>query len=461
MPQEVTTQTEPTTPAVAAEPAPAPAVPEVEPAPAPEVTPTPASPRVEGPASKREAREGAREAGRTRGVPAKPVEEPVAVVEEPAKPAVEPAVAPAVEPAAKPEVEPGKEPAKEPAAAPVVEPGAEPAEPGTAPVEPKPAEPTEAIRVPIDPGHPIRAMGLDSITVKTPQEERLFKALLNGTYMRRQDVETRDGTIVQLQEKIARYEAGDAAQTKWEQTPGYKEHKERFLKLKELEGSDEVPVGTASEYWKGAATELVQLQDAEYQTRLTAMRAERYERDATEWKQEAWERANRLSEAIRRLPEFGRIFESATQSFNAELELGHYPELAGITNAYDRREGLHKAFTHFLNSRLVAEPAVRSAYAAMKKLEEGQPVAGTPPAADTRPVEQIEREAVEKFKQGVADTRREGPPHPLGNLASAVDRHPAAEPVGDETPPAGQSTQAFRRELKRGAREDARRRMAR
>lgn len=295
-------------------------------------------------------------------------------------------------------------------------------------------------------GHPLREMGLEQLVAHSALEERAIRAMLNS-HVRRQEVAQRDQTISELQRELVQIRSGQAAEQKWKETPGYKAAVERYHEIKETYGQEAADV-----FWRGVAVEFTSIADTEYQTRMQQIESQNTERAAQSWKMEAWQNANRLPEPIRRLADFPRWFDTAVQSFNAELELGHYPQ---VRNA----EELHQEFTRFFGSRLVREPAVVAAFKAIE--EEKQ--RSTQAAADAAAAKEREREAiasaaVEQFKQDAAAKRQTVPPHPLGNLVGASRDHVPAAPASDEERLAGLTPQQLRKASRTGAREDARRR---
>jgi hypothetical protein len=306
----------------------------------------------------------------------------------------------------------------------------------------------------IDPQHPIREMGREYLTAGDPHEERMLRALLNGSYTRRQDVAERDHQIQQLQGRLLEIESGQAAMQRWSTSPEYEQASERFFRLKDLEADGHVPEGTAEEYWRGAQVDAQRLQWEEYQGRYNAMQAENEGRNAAQFAQDAWGYASRLPAYITSLPGFGQWFNESLFSFNSELELGHYPQLQrGDIDA------LHHEFTRFFGSRLARESAAMQAHRQHQSAQVER-TAAAKAAAATRTQTASNAAAVEQFKQNVADRRQQTPPHPLGQLASAArDRVPTeGQAVPEDT---GQlSPHELKKQLRQESREAARRRFA-
>lgn len=386
-----------------------------------------------------------------------------------ASPATEPITPPVTEPAPPTEERLTRREAKRglhqdraaaAAAAPVVEPAA-PEVPGALPAAAEPAlvlpsapaglAPTPTpmpagIRVPIPEGHAIREMGVDSITVTSPQQERAVRAALNS-YVRRQEVAVLQTQLQQAQQALVEREARETATTRWTSRPEYQAAIDRYNEIKEAFGEE-----AGEQYWRGVNSEFDRVAQGEYEQRMSQVRAQQAEQVAQGWKQEAWANVNTLPESLRRLPSYGQWFEDAVHSFNAEIELGHYPNLNGA-------DDLHREFLRFFSTRLTAQPEVAGLYQAVTQREfQARTAAAARAAEQQRQLEQIRQAAIEGYKKQVADKRIQAPPHPLGNLnAVSRDRAPAgseaAEPLAAELSPS-----QFKKSLRTAAREDARRR---
>lgn len=326
----------------------------------------------------------------------------------------------------------------------------------------KEGESTEAksdvtpIQIPIDANHPVREMGEEALTASNAKQERVIRALLNS-YTRRRDVAAVEEKLakieaknVELQQKVVRRESTDTALEKFENTPEYEQAKTTFLQMKELEQNEELPKGAASEYWEGFKARLTPLAQAEYDQRMSAVQEQKGREAQEAWQGEAWENASQMPAGIPNIPNFRTLFDQAVQSFDAELELGHYPEIK-------TSDDMHKEFTKFFGSMIVRDPAVREAFRRHEnRQKEDQAAATTKAAADDREREAIGRAAVEKHLKDAADKRREGPPHPLGNLHAASSDSLSAAPAGDDDLSKLTPHEAKKR-AKSGARQDARR----
>ena len=309
--------------------------------------------------------------------------------------------------------------------------------------------------------HPIGGSGEKFLIAADPQQERLIRGLLNGTYTRRQDVEAkdvviaeRDATIAEYEQKDARREANTTATQKWQGTPEYKASLERYNEIKETVGEE-----AATQYWKGVEAGFAEIAQKEYDERMKVIEARNTERqnkavDAAgmAWGEEAFNRASvRVPEYIRNLPNYNDWFGEALHSFDSELTLGHFPK---VTDP----EGAHQHFYSFLGARLAREPAVTKALRAntAAKDREGK-TAATKAAEQERQRQKDRADAVKKHKQEAAKKRKETPPHPLGNL-SGVDRvSPLESTDGDKKEAAHETAHQLRRRMKAGAREDGRR----
>jgi len=328
--------------------------------------------------------------------------------------------------------------------------GADPAAGGAAPAVTPPVEAVAPIVVPIPADHPLRKLGIQELTAKSPLEERGIRAMLNS-YVRRKEVDERDHKIAMYEEKIARRDAQEAADQKWRSTPGYQSAVERYTELKEAYGED-----VANQFWRGVSVEYKQIEDTEYQTRIGAIKEEREQAAAETWAQQAWQNQARLPEPIRTLPDFPRWFQNATLAFNAELERGAYPEA-------QNDQDLHAAFGKFFSARLVAEPAVVAAFKGMETSKQRQSQAATEQAAaKQREREAIEKAAVEKAMKEIAAKRQGSPLHPLGNLPASAgrDRLPAESNGDVETDLSKMTPHQLRKAQREASRLDSRRRLA-
>lgn len=335
--------------------------------------------------------------------------------------------------------EPGEKPTGEPApepAPPVAGDQGTPAitEPASPPAAEAPKAPSAPITVTLDDQHPVAALGTKTIHVATPEEERVVKALIKGTYARRQEVTDlqqqvaeRDRQLGEFRQQDIRRQSDQAAQQQWEQTPEYQSAVTEYRRMLELEEAGELGKGAATRYWAGVQGSLREVADREFTTRWGAEEARENERYANEFRRAAWGRMEHLpmAEQLRTLPEFPEWFEKGLRAFNAELEMGHFPQLRpGDVDA------LHREFTEFFWARLVKQPQVRQLHQRVTAQQQQQQDAAAQRAAeDTRSREEIERAAIERYKREIAEQNQTAPPHPLGKVASRSTPHiPDGEP---------------------------------
>jgi hypothetical protein len=412
------------TPTVVTEPVVAEPTPEVVPAP-------PTAPAVPaGPQSKRDARMAARQdAAKLTETP--PVQDPATTAPEAAK-----------EPAAATETEPA-----------TTEP------PATAET---PVEAPKALRVEIPQDHPVREMGTAEITVTDEQQARAVRALVNGTYHRRQDITNRDQRIAaqdkriaELEEQTARFEAGQVAQQKWEKSPDYQKAAAEYQRIRELEEGGQLEPGAASRYWKGIQQDLARLEGEEFRTRMDSRAAERNKAHFAEWRDATWARVQDTTpEPIKSLPEFPTLFQNAILEFNEAVRLGTVQGLV-----VGDIEGIYKAFRTFFNARVISHPRVMQVYQQMKTKEAQETTSAREAEERARKErEAIEKAAVEKHMQGLAAKRGQvPPPNPLGRLGAASRPHVPTDDPNGQAPAAG-TPHDIKRQAKAGSREDAARR---
>ena len=416
-------------PAPAATPVAAPDTAVETPAPAPEVQ------RPTTPIARDEARRHAREAGtRAREALQQPAEEP--------KPAAVPERDPATGQFLPKKTE---EPAA--AAAGTVVPDASPASARTTDASPEAPAAVRPIRIEIPAGHPLREMGRDAISVTDPADEQVIRAALNGTYERRQRVTALEQENAELRDRMLRLEATQSATTKWQSTPEYEAIVDEYERIR-----DEVSPEAADAYWQGKQPDFQKLAAAEYQTRAEAAEQVEDDRAAEAWATDAWGRTQVVTPDVRNLPEFPQWFAAAIESFNAEIAVGHFPELdpAREPDDYKRLEKAHEAFAQLFRSRLVREPRVsqvmtelaaqRNRTAAAEAARLAAEMRQSAEAEKERLRAQAEKDGVDRFKLDAATRRASAPPHPMGSVAAgarpgqASDGGPPADDTSDMTP---------------------------
>jgi hypothetical protein len=287
-------------------------------------------------------------------------------------------------------------------------------------------------------------MGVETLTAQDPKEERAIRAALNS-YVRRAELATVQAENEGLKREKVEREAREAAYQTWQSRPEYAAVMGKAQELREAYG-DEV----ADQYLRGFNADLEQVASQEVERRMATVNAQAIERAALGWKDEAWGNVTTLPEVIRTLPDFPKWFESAVHSFDAELALGHYPEIQpGDTDQ------MHKKFMNFFNALLTARPEVVDVVRKMgQKDVEARTLAAAKVAEEQRRIEQIKQDAVEAYKKQVATTREAIPPHPLGNLTGASrDRVPAGSEAA-AVPAAEQSPQLNRKSARAAVRDD-------
>jgi len=407
--------TAPAVETVAPAPVVAPVVPAVAPVPAPVVAPVaePVAPaKPEGPLTRREAQQRMVEKMKGRATPAEaaaPVVDAAAPVAAPTGPVLD--VAPVALPAA------------------------------AAPAEPQP------VRVPIPAGHPMREMGVESLTANSPQEERALRAALNS-YVRRNEVTTLQAQLQQLQAEKVERDGREAARKAWQADPKYAATMARAQEIRETYGDAD-----AEQFLRGLNADFDQMAKQEIDQRMGQVRAQEVERATEAWTQEAWQNASALPESIRTIPVFGQAFQDAVHSFNAELELGHFPQVQTAEQA-------HKAFMQFFNTRLTALPEVVAVYRSLgARQEQARTAAAAKAAEEQRRIDKIKQDAVEEYKRIEGEKRGQAaPPHPLGNLAAAAPRVPAVAGSEAAVPAANVPVNQLRRDGRAAAAQRARER---
>jgi hypothetical protein len=279
-----------------------------------------------------------------------------------------------------------------------------------------PAAP-QYIKVPIPEGHPLREGGATYLLAENEQQARAARATIND-YTRRSQVETLRAQVDQFERQVAEGAARQQAQDEWRSSPEYATRMQQVQEVRDAFGD-----AVADVFAKGIDADYQRLESGKIEAALGEINQRRQSEAAQSWISDARVRVTALPEPIRSLPKFGEWFDAAIQSFNAELALGHFPQLVqGDT------EAMHQEFLRFFNTRIRAQPEITAlvntvnARAAQQQTETAAKI-----AADAKEVERIEQEGVQKYLKSVADSRLAVPPHPLGTVqpATARDRTPA------------------------------------
>jgi len=336
-----------------------------------------------------------------------------------------------------------------PGEAPVAAEGAAPA----APAAPIPALPLAPKPILVHLPPVLREMGVEALSAASPQEERALRALING-YVRRQDVETLRSRNAELERGAAQREAQSAADQKWRASPAYKTASEKYQRLVELEGSGEIPAGTAEDFRASFDAQVAKLTQAELDERMAVISQQEETERGRAWASEAWANVNIMPEAVRSLPKFEGWFAEALETFDAKIERGHYDAVLSGLPVQERVPKMHQIFMKDFGASLTAKPEVVAIFASLNQREATEKAAATTKAAEEeRRIAKIKLDAVEEFKRSLAKTV---PPHPLGNLApaSAQNRVPAGHEAA--APAAPQGPQSPRKLAKAAAMERTR-----
>ena len=258
-------------------------------------------------------------------------------------------------------------------------------------------------------------MGITELPARNAQEERAQRAIINS-YTRRAEVATLQARVDEYERGRVEQESRDAATQKWMARPEYQAQLARYQEIKDAFGESE-----AEAWWRGVNAEFDKVAQQEFDTRMGVVDQQRAEQAALAWKNEAWGNVGTLPAVLRQLPVFSKLFEESVQSFDAELKLGHYPQV-------QTTEDMHREFVRFFQARLVAQPEVRGVYASLNEREaQGRTAAAAKAAEEQRRVEKIKLDAIEEWKRQEAAKVTAVPPHPLGNFnAVSRDRMPVA-----------------------------------
>lgn len=331
--------------------------------------------------------------------------------------------------------------------------------------EPEAAERPEARRIPIDADHPVAEMGLDHIEVADEQAEQVVRALLNGTYARRQDVEAAQqaarqaqNEAMELKKHVLRIQASQEAAQEWKSSPQYAEHRERYLRIKETVGEDE-----ARAYWNSPDVqhELRELTDERFKEQWQQVEEQQLAQDSQRWVQDRYQHfQERMPEPIRNLPDYNQWFQNAVKAFDAELQAGVHPHI-GEGDV----EALNDEFAKTLSAYIMRQPGAKEAFAQAQKRqqerEQGRQrtVEAQNQRKQQRELERAKKEGAEQVKREAADTRRKTPPHPMGALSDAQRGDDAV--IGAEAEEgvdtSSMTPHQLKKHLKKKSRQDARR----
>ena len=254
-------------------------------------------------------------------------------------------------------------------------------------------------------------------------------------------------------------ESQSVAREQWEGTPEYTALVTEFHHIgesvRDRGGSEEEAKKAQSMFWKGASFELDKLTDVECSARVGKIEADRSERAGREWREEAFQGTQSLPPAIRNIPEFSKWFTAAVETFNAELAMGHYPEVKDA-------DAMHEKFKTIFGQRSVREPAVKTVFADIKAAKDKTAAEASVGAEQAkRDKAAVAATAVQDFKEGVANSRVEAPPNPLGTLGPGTSgATTTGEPPPDAEPDTSKMLQhELKKFMRQGSREDGQRRL--
>lgn len=290
------------------------------------------------------------------------------------------------------------------------------------------------ITVELEEGHPLReTQGRKDIRVH-PDDADLVRAMNNGTYHRRKEVEELEAKLLELQKAEVRQKSQRTAMQKLEKSPEYNQAVEDYKEIKDIRGPE-----AAKRFWDSMQSKFQSVVDQEFETNWSQVEQERVDKAAERWTQDALRQTSRLPEGVRANPEFNGDFQRAVVGFNAELEAGMHPEVQDEMS-------MHREFSRYLMGRLLSSPHYRTAF--MEARQANQPKEPQKPPMDP---EQIKKQAVEEYKRQVAQQRQQTPPHPMGRVGQGT-----ATGAASSQEPQDLSNVTGRGRLRRAAKEQAR-----
>lgn len=313
--------------------------------------------------------------------------------------------------------------------------------------------------VPIPGDHPVAGGGVGEIKTADEKSAEAVRALLNGTYTRRQEVEEvrgllgeREKQVMELRRTITQMEARSVAQEKFRESPTYKMHQERYHEIQESVGQE-----AASAYWQSPAVQndIRKIESEEFDSRWGDVEAELEQQAGEMWVRDTMRIAKEtLPPYVTSLEGFQKVFDGTVDTLEAEIQAGRHGELDA--------DQARKHFFEMLRLNLVRDPTIRNVLRAQTEAKDKAEAEKKRKAAEERDrIERAKKEGAEEAKKRAAETRRATPPSPLGALSDA-DRgtHGVIKdtPEDEEERLAAANPRQLRRELKSAARGDARRR---
>jgi len=316
------------------------------------------------------------------------------------------------------------------------------------PAAPETAPAPQYIKVPIPEGHPLREGGATYLLAENEQQARAARATIND-YTRRSEVERYKAQIDQFERQAAESTARQAAQDEWRSSPEYATRMQQVQEVRDAFGD-----AVADVFAKGIDADYQRLESGRIEAALGEINQRRQGEAVQAWIAQARERTLVLPDPVRALPKFNEWFESAVQSFDAELALGHLSHIPpGDT------EAMHQEFLRFFNARIRVQPEIAALVNDINtRTERQRSEAAARVALEAQERERLKKQGVEEYLKTVADQRQAVPPHPLGSLTAATARDPssAGSPVAAPVAAAQTEPLSARDEALARARERAR-----
>lgn len=313
-----------------------------------------------------------------------------------------------------------EEPATEPAEEPTTETPEPVAEPSKKLVEQEPAPEPEVDKpkyvIDIDPNHPVASTVKGPLLVNDENTAKAVKALLNGTYVRRNQVSEANRRAEEAEEKFLKLQTRIDAEKEWRGSESYQQKVDKYNRMLALEDQGDLDKGTALEYWNSVQPEVDKKANEKFAAKQTELRQAAAQRAEAEWTDESWVRAQKnIPQAVAALPGFKQYFDDAVGLFSIAFQRGQFRHL----RAGDA-EGLHREFSTFLNKELVARPEVGTALRQAKQSQQDRErQSADNAAAAERERARIAKQAVEDHMKKLAEGKRENPPNPIASLTPA------------------------------------------
>lgn len=275
--------------------------------------------------------------------------------------------------------------------------------------------PEGLVRIELPEGHPLRERGRThyEVRISSPEEEAEIRGLL-ATPIKQRQLKEAEARVQEMEEKLLRIQAQEAARQKWEQglTPAHREM---------LAAVEDVNPGAAALMRRGLESSLPELAEQEFRSLADQRAQAEVQTAAAQFVSRVEAIASTVYAEIAREPYFPELMFRARAAYGAELTAR---EARGEDSPPDEREFLGY-FRSFALQHPQASVVFRQKVAATQQAERERVAAETKAQAEA---EAKQREAAQL--QAALQKRRT---NPLGGVAMGVTTGVQSAP-GDARP---------------------------